>query len=42
MANDNHLLSVTLYNVTMPNNKYHLFLCNKLKKFEGKKEENIA
>lgn len=31
-----------LYAIGRNINKYHRFLCNKLKKFEGKKEENIA
>ena len=34
--------SSTIIKLSNKNNKYHRFLCNKLKKFEGKKEENIA
>ena len=31
-----------LYAIGRNINKYHRFLCNKLQKFEGKKEENVA
>jgi len=38
MANDNHFIIVTYYNV----NKYHRFLHGDIKKFEGKTEQMAA